>query len=66
VVPDMSPTVVAATAVIHDAHAILNSAFDLPRDGQHRLIPLLRLNHPEFHAPSGFCEPAGWSVTCLE
>jgi hypothetical protein len=18
------------------------------------------LNHPEFHAPSGFCEPAGW------
>jgi phage terminase small subunit len=24
------------------------------------------VNHPEFHAPSGFCEPAGWSVTCLE
>jgi hypothetical protein len=24
------------------------------------------LNHPEFHASSGFCEPAGWSVTCSE
>jgi hypothetical protein len=24
------------------------------------------LNHPEFHAPSGFCEPAGRSVTCSE
>jgi putative ATP-dependent endonuclease of OLD family len=21
---------------------------------------LLKLNHPEFHAPSGFCEPADW------
>jgi superfamily II DNA or RNA helicase len=27
---------------------------------------LQRLNHPEFHAPSGFCEPAGGPVTCLE
>ena len=24
------------------------------------------MNHPEFHASSGFCEPAGWSVTCPE
>jgi hypothetical protein len=24
------------------------------------------VNHPEFHAPSGFCEPAGRSVTCSE
>lgn len=24
------------------------------------------MKHPEFHAPSGFCEPAGWSVTCSE
>ncbi|BCO40916.1 hypothetical protein MINTM001_20550 [Mycobacterium paraintracellulare] len=24
------------------------------------------LNHPEFHAPSGFCEPADWSVTSWE
>ena len=24
------------------------------------------LNRPEFHAPSGFCEPAGRSVTCSE
>jgi hypothetical protein len=22
------------------------------------------LKRPGFHAPSGFCEPAGWSVTC--
>jgi hypothetical protein len=24
------------------------------------------LNHPGFHAPSGFCEPAGRSATCWE
>ncbi|BCO39553.1 hypothetical protein MINTM001_06920 [Mycobacterium paraintracellulare] len=24
------------------------------------------VNHPEFHAPSGFCEPADWSVTSWE
>ena len=24
------------------------------------------LNPPEFHAPSGFCEPPGWPVTSLE
>jgi hypothetical protein len=24
------------------------------------------VNRPGFHAPSGFCEPAGWSVTCWE
>jgi 2-polyprenyl-6-methoxyphenol hydroxylase-like FAD-dependent oxidoreductase len=23
-----------------------------------------RLKRPRFHAPSGFCEPAGWAVTC--
>jgi hypothetical protein len=22
------------------------------------------LKRPRFHAPSGFCEPAGWAVTC--
>ncbi|GLD07232.1 hypothetical protein Mkiyose1383_35580 [Mycobacterium kiyosense] len=29
-------------------------------------IVLGGLNRPEFHAPSGFCEPAGWSVTSSE
>ena len=24
------------------------------------------MNHPGFHAPSGFCDPAGRSVTCWE
>jgi hypothetical protein len=24
------------------------------------LVLLLLVNRPEFHAPSGFCEPAGW------
>ena len=24
------------------------------------------VNRPGFHAPSGFCEPAGWSVTSSE
>ena len=24
------------------------------------------VNHPGFHAPSGFCDPAGRSVTCWE
>src|SRR5271166_2298119 len=27
---------------------------------------ILIVNHPEFYAPSGFCEPAGWSVPCSE
>ncbi len=22
-----------------------------------------KVNHPGFHAPSGFCEPAGWLAT---
>jgi ATP-dependent DNA helicase RecG len=26
----------------------------------------LSVNHPGFHAPSGFCDPAGRSVTCWE
>jgi hypothetical protein len=29
-------------------------------------IDRLEEKHPGFHAPSGFCEPAGRSVTCWE
>jgi hypothetical protein len=40
---------------------------DPPRDPDVRgTFAERKVNHPEFHAPSGFCEPAGRSVTCSE
>ena len=39
-----------------------------PRDDLFQSMPVFYggVNHPGFHAPSGFCEPAGRSVTCWE
>ncbi|ORW20254.1 hypothetical protein AWC17_08250 [Mycobacterium nebraskense] len=64
------PAVLLRESYREDGKVRTRTLANLSRWPEHKVEKLQRalkgLNHPGFHAPSGFCEPAGWSATRWE